>query len=236
VRQLDGWRRTLMPFTGGERHERRLMMSLVRRIMVLGAGGMALGVLVPMSASAATAGWMVNGAKLAGSAALATTARVDEEGVFRGEGTNITCEGKTLNSIAPEIKAPNTGAASALEYTGCRAEMPCELSSPTIKSSPVTEEATLEGVLAVVATFKPTTGTLFTTIKLEGSECGLAGEASITGQFKVLAPLGQDEGTLGQINSITTEASRELKTGNNPLSVDGSALLQLAHGELWSFL
>jgi hypothetical protein len=211
-------------------------MCRVRRIVVVCVGVLALSVLASASALAATAGWMVNGTNLKGSAALATTAAVDEDGILVGAGFHIQCSGKTANSIAPEIKSPNTGRASSLEYTECEGEEPCKINSPTIKIFPVTEEATLEGVLATVATFKPATGTVFATIKFEGTECGLAGETPFKGQFKVLAPFGQDEGTLGQVNSITTEASKELLVGGSAAGAKGSVLLQLAHGEPWSFL
>jgi hypothetical protein len=188
------------------------------------------------SASAVTAGWMVNGTMLSGSAALATTARVDEKGVLTGAGFKIICEGKTLSGIAPEISAPNTGMAQSLEFTECAGEEPCTLASTTIKTFPIGVEATLEGALAVVATFKPLTGTVFSTIKFEGTECGLAGETPIKGTVKVLAPTGQDERTLQLITSIATEASKELLVGSGAASLKGSILLQLANHQLWSFL
>jgi hypothetical protein len=211
-------------------------MSKARQIMVVCAGVLALSAFASATASAVTAGWMVNGTMLTGSAALATTAAVDQEGVLEGGGVKITCIGKTLNGIAPEIKASNKGAAGNLEFTECSAAEPCKIATKTIKTLPILVEATLEGVLAVVATFKPEVGTIFTTLKFEGTECSLSGTTPIKGSAQVLAPTGQDERTLQLINAITTAASNTLLLGSSPASLSGSALLQLAHGELWSFL
>jgi hypothetical protein len=211
-------------------------MCRVRRIVVVCVGVLALSVLASASALAATAGWMVNGTNLKGSAALATTAAVVEEGVLVGVGFHITCEGHAFFGSGPEIKSPNTGAASSLEFSECKGEEPCKINSPILKTYAVTEEATLEGVLAAVATFKPATGTIFATIKFEGSECPLEGETPIKGTAKALAPFGQDEGTLGQVSSIATEASKELLVGSSAVSAKGASLLRLTSGQSWSFL
>jgi hypothetical protein len=211
-------------------------MSKVARLVVACAGVLALSVLASTSASAATAGWMVNGTILTGSAALATTGAVMQEGVLKGSGASIACRGTTAKSVAPEIKASNKGAAQALEFTECKAEEPCKISSSTIKTLPITEEATLEGVLAVVGTIKPTTGTIFTTLKFEGTECGLSGVTPLKGQAKVLEPTGQDERTLQEGNAITTEASDELLIGSGAAAVSGIALLRLSINLSWSFL
>jgi hypothetical protein len=204
--------------------------------MVVCAGVLALSALASATASAVTAGWMVNGTLLTGSAALATTAAVDENGVLEGGGVKITCKGKTLNGAAPKIEAPSMGAASDLEFTECKAEEPCKITTSTIKTLPLLVEATLEGVLAVVATFKPQTGTIFTTLKFEGESCGLSGTTPIKGTAQVLAPTGQDERTLQLINATTSAASNTLFLGSSPASLAGSALLQLASGQSWSFL
>lgn len=211
-------------------------MYKVVRAVVVSVGVLALSALASVSASAATAGWMVNGTNLTGSAAVATTAAVDQEGVLRGGGLTITCTGSTGSAAGPEIKASNKGAASSVEYSGCSAEAPCTLGSGTIKTVPVSSEATLEGVLAVVVTVKPETGTLFTTIKFSGAECGLSGTTPIKGSEKFLEPTGQDERTLQLANAITTEASGELLLGASAASTSGSALGRLASGLTWSFL
>jgi hypothetical protein len=179
---------------------------------------------------------MINGTMLTGSAALTTTATVDQDDILESAGVTIICEGSTLNSIAPEIKASNKGAASTLEFTKCSAAEPCKIASATVKSVPVILEATLDGVLAAVVTIKPDGGTVFTTIKFEGAECGLSGTTPIKGQVKVLLPTSQDERTLHLINAVTSAGSSELLLGNAGASLSGSALLRLASGQSWSFL
>jgi len=211
-------------------------MSKVRIIMAACLGVLAFSALASASASAATPGWMVGGTLLSGSEKLATTAAVDEKGVLKGAGVTITCEGKTLNGLEPKIESTNKGSATTLEFTVCSAAAPCKVSPETIKTEPVSVEATLEGALAVLATFSPKTGTLFSTVTFSGSECALEGAQPITGHAKVLAPTGQDERTLQLIKAITTEATNELKIGNGAASLTGAALLKLASGKTWSFL
>jgi hypothetical protein len=199
----------------------------------------AFSALVSASASAATAGWMVGGTLLNGTRALATTAAVDEAGVLKSSAADveIKCKANTLNGIAPEIQSPNTGQATSLEFTECEAlTANCTIGSSTIGTVPISVEATLEGALAVVATFKPKTKATFATFEFTGSNCATAGINGVTGTVKVLAPTGQDERTLQLINSIATEASGELKILSSPASLLGSILLKLASGEPWSFL
>jgi hypothetical protein len=211
-------------------------MSKVARLIVACAGVLVLSALASVSASAATAGWMVSGSMLSGSAALATTGEVEQEGVLAGGGVTITCDGATASSVAPEIKAPNKGAASSLEFTGCSAGEPCSLAGTTIKTLPILEEATLEGILAVVGTLKPEAGTLFTTVKFTGSECAVSGTVPLKGTAKVLEPTGQVEQTVQEGRAITTAASGELELGSVAVSVTGTARLRRGNGQPWSFL
>jgi hypothetical protein len=214
-------------------------MSKAKMIITTLIAVMAFSALASGSASAATAGWMVGGKLLSGSAALATTAKVDEFGKLKSSAANISleCTGSTLNGASPEIKSPSTGAASSLEFTGCKALTPnCTIGSPAISTVPITVEATLEGTAAVIATFKPKTKAVFATFEFTGTNCAALGLDAVTGTARVLAPNGQTENTLQLINAIATEASEELKVASSPASLAGSALLKLASGEPWSFL
>jgi hypothetical protein len=193
-----------------------------------------MGVAIP--ASAATAGWMVNGTTLSGSKALATTAKAEEPTRISFAGLTITCSGVSVNSTAPEISSPNMSSATALEFTSCAVSGSCTLPTSTFKTLPVLTETTLEGSLATVATVRPKTGTVFATFELEGEACGFAGNLQLTGQYKSLAPAGQDENTLQLTKTITTEASKELFIGKTAVALLESDLLKLASGERWSFL
>jgi len=214
-------------------------MSKAKMIITTLIAVVAFSALISASASAATVGWMVGGKLLSGSAKLATTAKVDERGLLKSSAANVEleCTGNTLNGVAPEITSPNTGMASDLEFTSCKAlTANCTISSSTVTTVPVTVEATLEGTAAVIATFKPKTKATFATFEFTGSKCASEGLNAVTGTAKVLAPTGQTENTLQQINAIATEASGELKVASSPASLAGSALLKLASGEPWSFL
>jgi hypothetical protein len=199
----------------------------------------ALGALASASASAATAGWMVNGTLLSGTKALATTAKIDQDLVLKSTAANIEleCTGGALAEGTPEIKSPNAGAASSLQFTSCKALTPdCTLSSSTVGTVPVAFEATLESTAAVVGTFKPKTKTLLATFEFGGEKCVAEGINGVTGTAKVLAPNGQQEGTVELNRSIVTEASGELKVASSAAEVKGSALVKLASDEPWSFL
>jgi len=217
-------------------------MSKVKMIVTTLIAALAFTALAAASASATTPGWMVGGTNLASGAseALATTAAVDQPGLLKISTVEVECTGNTLNGTAPKIEGTNKGSATSLEFTGCAAKSPCSLAGQNaggvIGTLPITAEATLEGALAVVATFSPKTGTTFTTIAFTGASCSLSGVQPVTGHAKVLAPTGQDERTLQLINAVVTAASDELKVGGSAAELKGSALLQLASGKTWSFL
>jgi len=209
-------------------------MPKIRLMLAAWVAVLACGAVVSASASATTPSWMVNGKNLTTTKALATSAVVDESAVLEASGVTVTCTG--LNGVAPTLEPGNMASATKLEFTGCTASSPCSISKNTISTVPLLAEATLEGSLAVVATFKPQTGTLFTTIEFLGSQCALEGNQPVTGKAKVLAPTGQDERTLQLINAITVPTSKELFVGSAGAKLSGSALLKLQSSEPWSFL
>jgi len=201
---------------------------------------LAVSAVASASALAATPGWMVAGTNITAATPLATTAKTDENAVLKSAAGTIECSGETLNGVSPQIEPGTTGMGSAtkLEFTGCVLLNggACSIKS-TIPTTPILVEATLEGALAVVATFKPKTGTQFASVTFEGVECAESGDVDpINGQAKILAPTGQDERTLQLIKAITTEASKELIFGSAAASLTGSALLKLASGKPWSYL
>jgi hypothetical protein len=181
---------------------------------------------------------MIGGRLLSGAAALANTARVDEAPKLKSSaaGIEVECTGDTLDGIAPEIKSPNAAVATSLEFTECKVVTPdCRLSSSTLPTVPVAVEVTLDGALAVIATIKPKTKSIFATFELVGEKCSASGLIAATGTEKILAPTDQ-ESTLYQGNVVTTEESGELRVDGNPVAVTGGALLKLASGEPWTFL
>lgn len=189
------------------------------------------------SASASTAGWMVNGTQLTGTAAVATTGSVDEIIKMSGFGVELSCSGKNIQMLNPKITAPNAGSASSLTFTGCTAlTTNCTLSSTSLSTLPLSMEVTLEGALGATGKVQPTTGTLIATFKFEGEKCGVAGTKAVTGNAVVSFSGGQSEHVLqpGAANTAASELS--LKLGSAALKISGAALLQLASRLPWSFL
>jgi hypothetical protein len=215
-------------------------MSKIKMIVTTLIAVLAFSALASASASAATAGWMVGGTQLTTTAALATTAQVDESGTLTVPSSKVTieCKGNTLNGLAPQIESAGTdnkGSASSLEFTGCKSTTStCTIASEKIGTVPINAEATLEGTLGVKVIFTPKTTKVFTTIEYIGSECSLAGIKPVKGKATVKAPTGQDENTLQLIEAAT--GAGELEVGSSEAQLKGSALLKLASGLPWSFL
>jgi len=182
---------------------------------------------IPASASA---GWFVEGEEVTTAALLATTAKVDQSSVLKGSGVTVTCSGATLNSVSPQIASPNKLTASSLEFTGCSAAAPCSLAKSTITTEPVVAELTEQAPPAVPAVLKPKTGTKITKIDLEGEECAIAGETSVTGQARVLFPAGEEKNELQALVWEPKESTAELKLGSAGASLTGSVLLKLVLG------
>lgn len=208
-------------------------------------GVLALSGFATALASAATAGWMVNGTMLgATTKALATTAAVDHVGELEAAGIVLVCKGKTLNGVNPTINGvTNMGDASLLEFTECEVTTgnpPCKLSasmSKTVKTLPVLVDLTLDGVLNIKGRFLSTNSSkLFATLGFEGSECPLSGAAQpITGAATFLVHEGQDERVF-HLLLATNEEEGSLKLGKNTAILKGAILVGLASGETWSFL
>jgi hypothetical protein len=188
------------------------------------------------AATAATAGWMVNGSLLTGTKALTTTAATDEEFALQvGSLFTIECQDASIKPTLPEITAPNRLVLKGYEMTQCslaNEEGACHLGGSKVVVGSLLAEATLDGTLGVRAVFKPETGSALFSWEIVGVECIADGKDSLGGQATMLAPSGQDERTLQLLKWATTTG--EIKP--EPTNVKGSELLRLASGEAWSFL
>jgi hypothetical protein len=186
------------------------------------------------SASASTAGWMLNGTLLSGSAALATTAVVDEPYTLSGGGVNLECGGP--NDFDGTLHGKDSVLVGHENILGCSTELAnCSVDS-TYSTLPLVGEATLEGALADKVTFKPATGTLFSTIKFSGEKCAIAGVVPISGKATSKLVTGQDERTSQLLQFNITEASKELFIGGTPLALKAGELVKVQSGQTWSFL
>jgi len=212
-------------------------MSKARLVLTMFVAMLAFAAVNSASASASTAGWMLNGTLLSAqgltSAALSGTGTVDEAAELNGGGLNVTCKGPLLLGSGA-IEA--TGMASGqITFDGCTTTTAnCEVPK-SVGTVPVLFEVTLDGALAVKAIAKPQSGTTFATVKFSGASCSVAGVKPATGEAELLAPEGQDE-RVAQLLKGVQAANGLLKFNSNPASFVGGALLTLASGKPWSFL
>jgi hypothetical protein len=212
-------------------------MSRAKVIVVAFVAMLALSAVASATASAATAGWMINGKTLTGteSAKLSTTAEVMESVIFRDAtaGVTIQCTGVSINSVAPVIEAPDKASATSFTFTDCTATSPCTVPASII-TVPLSVLATLEGVLGIKTTFTPKTGTTFTTIKFGGTGCALTGVKTVVGKTFLDSPTGQDEKAIQE--DIALESTKGVFLASDEATVSGAALLSTEKGEAWSFL
>ncbi len=207
----------------------------MRRICVgITAAIAALGLSMTL-AGPAFGGWLISGEEIpAGSrAALATSAKVDEQPKLAAGGVTITCSGEVIHLAGASLVAPSSMEAESIEFTSCSVTSgECGLSTSTIKSVPLHAETTLDGTSAAKSSFSPKTKTILATIGYTGEKCALLGTQPVTGKAVALAPTGQEEKTV-QLAKYTSESS--LKIGSSSATLQGSSLLTLASGESWRF-
>ncbi len=167
-------------------------------------------------------------------AALATTASVDQHFELKGGGVTIECVGASLGATSPQIVASSHITAAALTFNECKTAAPCSLASATILTVPVVGEVTRATSPEDKAVFSPQTKSTFATIKFNGETCALLGTQSITGTAGAVLPKMQEERTLQEVKASTTKG--ELKLGSNEAELKGSALLKLATGAAFADL
>ena len=194
-----------------------------------------------VAGSASASGWHISGTELIGSetANLSTLAATDEAATLNVPllPLKITCTGD-LKGVAPKIKAPNTGSATSLAFSGCTVTEPstCTLSSPEIKTGIIEATATTKGTTDHIL-FKTTTNK-FAEFTLEGSSCSIEGRKAVTGTVVLNAPTGQTENTLQLLEGLGSleQGSDSLQTASDASYIEhGKALLKLESGAKWSF-
>jgi hypothetical protein len=148
---------------------------------------LAAAALCATSAAPASAGWFIEGEALSGSAALATTAAVEEPFLLEGAGLNAECAGSVVESTKPEIKSSNRMATNLL-FTACKTGNEGCTTPTTLGTVPLLAELTEQAVSDEEAKFRPETGTLISTIKLSGEKCAVAGNKPVTGAFRGKLP------------------------------------------------
>lgn len=172
--------------------------------------------------------WLVGGSELTSTAALATTAAVDQAFKLKGSGVTIECTGHSLNAASPEITSTDGLNTTKLTFNECSSASPSCTVSKTIQTVPLETEF-IEGTLQEDNAFLASkTKTTLATIKYEGAECALSGTQALTGKISANFPTGQEEKTLQTVKVNTTEASEYLKLDGAAAELTGSALIKLA--------
>jgi hypothetical protein len=173
---------------------------------------------------AASAGWVVEGTQLSGTAALATKAQVTEAVKLSASGVTIECAG-TINGVSLDIQSPNKIAASSLTFNECKTTgESCTLATKAIGTVPVAAELTEQTTAEAAAAFLPKTKTVLATISFEGASCALTGVQPLSGKIKARLP-GIERKSLP---IAFLSESGQLKLGNNGAEIKGVAELKLA--------
>jgi hypothetical protein len=197
-----------------------------------------VGAFATASASATTAGWMLNGTLLSAeglsSAALAPETINDERFEFNGGG-GLQLECSSLLGDGGEIKSPNTLRGAQVLFKGCKTTTANCTVAESIATTALTVEVTLDGALAVKGDVKPQTGTVLATTKYSGEACAIAGTKLASGDVEILAAELQDERTDQRISAVQS-ANGLFKFASNAASATGTDLVLLGNQRPWSFL
>jgi hypothetical protein len=212
-------------------------MQKAKLLLAMCLTALCASVSMPGSASATTAGWMVNGTILTGTAGLPGTVATTPASLEDPElEISIKCNSKVVDGTNLQISAPSGGGADGLSFLECEALTPagCSLQSPTIATLPLAFlEITLEGALAIAGGIKPRIKVTLGSFDLVGKACAIASIYTLGGTIALLAPLGQDERTLQEI--LITDGGR-FKINSNPGRLDLTLSASLVSKQGWSFL
>jgi hypothetical protein len=197
-----------------------------------------------LSVSSASAGWLINGTPLTGSAALSTQALVDRDStlLIPGLGLSILCNGHFLDFTSPQLIGTDKFYASSLTFLGCSTITPtsCEIEGqPTaISTTAILALAHLWTKGGALLLITPETKTTFTNIEFKaGDECAFKGLEPVTGSVVAGAPTGQSSLAAQSVTGLgSTEGNNSLQVGGQKAFIDGGLwLLTLASGAKWSF-
>jgi hypothetical protein len=204
-------------------------------------------VIAGMTASPASASWIVGGTTLGqgSKASLATTASVDSPWTLKIAGSptvKVQCKGTALHGESPEIIGPVEGSAKSLTFESCETTEPtkCTLESqPTsIKTEPLKTIVSAgpnnsEGRLMLI----PKTKAWIASLPFSSTNtCGFATKEPILGAVRLAAPNLQTEATHQTIEGLGSTENNDLKIGTHPVLLEGGkTLLQLASGAKFKF-
>jgi hypothetical protein len=181
------------------------------------------------SASASASQWYVGGSALAGSAELASTAKVVENVSLNWNGLEVQC-GSGVTLTGASIAAPSGGKVEHLVFKGCVSNDGCSLTSTTIETKPLKVEAALGSKSPEdTVVLKPATGRVFAEFTLQGATCSRAGVEELTGPVTVAVAKGREE--LVEQEVVAHTRVEEL----DGWVLKGKFDVKLASGKGWSF-
>jgi hypothetical protein len=198
-------------------------------------------VLSAIGVSSALASWLIEGKELASTAALATTALVDENSTLLVPtlGLSVVCGGHTFDGLAPEITSENAIRAKALTFLGCNTTIPssgCALKEsnqaiPTVAIKAAALEATTYPEDRLVVT--PQTKTTLANIEFnEANTCAFSGLEPVKGSVRLGAPTLQEEQVVQPIVGLGSTENNSLEIAGDKAFLDGGrVLVKLATGE-----
>jgi hypothetical protein len=185
---------------------------------------------VAATASASAAEWRVGGSPLVGEKELTEKTTTKENAVLTVAGVNVTVTCTGLLAQKTDIVAKTTMTAKDLQFTGCKANNNCEVTT-AITTKELAATVAAVGTEETQITITPKTGTTFANIEFTGAKCGLLGTQPVKGKVIAKDPKGQTENKVQELVLNT----KELKVGTNAATMTGAATDTLVSGEAWSF-
>jgi hypothetical protein len=239
----------------------------MNRMKILGLALVAMFAITAVAATSALAElshtYSVAGKELKAGETKEITAKDSEEFTLKGKGAleaEAVTKCKKLKLKAsehPEIigGVPGTSAKEVIEFEECSARIKSLLGEATCKSAEVSNASTTNELVTVVkpealkgqlaARFVPTTGKLFSTVKLK--ECGALGsqKAEVEGTTAALIPETAEavEGKLvwnekSEITEVENQKKEKVKVGlesdKKLATLNGAASVSLVSGQDWS--
>jgi hypothetical protein len=207
----------------------------------------ALVALCSIDAASASASWFVGGTELKTSAAIATTAVVDEHTILlvpAVEDLSIECSGGTWHLDAGVIGSFTRFFIKVfhIDFLACNTIKPttgCGLVLPnqTIDTLPIAGSLSLKGVTQDSVTLSPLTGKILAELEFkETNTCAFNGLEGVKGSVTVNAPTGQAEEVAQAIVGIGSVENNSLEVASSKAYlIGGKTLLTLASGSHWSF-
>lgn len=196
-------------------------------------------------ADSASADWFVGGKKLATSAAIAGTAKLDTSVVLSTPtlGVKAQCSGGITEHSISLLELFSVVIYKKLVYHSCTVTQPAsgcalEETPATLLTEPLEGRLSLGPGEADRAVFKPKSGTVIAVLKfLESNTCAFDSEEALKGAYILNLPNGQLELEAQAFEGLGSveNNSLEISAGNKTFIEAGRSLLKLASSSKWAF-